>query len=451
MGAATQAAFLLFSEAPALLLAPFCGAIVDTLPRARVAAAADVLAALGALVVLVLMRAGSLGAPVLLAAAAWASACNAMHWPAFVLLLRDLESTKSVPPESDGQPPGQARPKISEGGISAAAEQKTGAAAQLSSTEPTADTSTSAAKRTGMAEAAPALSMLIAPLLSAYMTQAYGLDAAFYWVFGTCALSTLLLMLHPQLMPSATNPAESAMAAVSGASSMSVVSRTLRRLIADGAEAAQLLWQRRPLRNLFGLTVAGFLASGVVQVMMVPLVLATAPAVTLGWVLTLSGTGSIVGAALLWGTGLPKSVPPHVSLLAIFAGQGMLLILCGALPHPTVTWSVAFSYMLFLPALRGARQVLLERLAPAHALGRLLAIQRALLQACLPLAAMLAAPLSLALQSPLQTVPFFAAMPAPAASALFMLAGVGCVATALAYGFTGALSDTTTRRHKKAE
>jgi hypothetical protein len=280
--------------------------------------------------------------------------------------------------------------------------------------------------------------MLVAPLLSAYMTQAYGLDAAFYWVFGTCALSTLLLMLHPQLWLSATKPAESATAAVTGASRMSVVSKTLRRLIADGTEAAQLLWQRRPLRNLFGLTVVGFLASGVVQVMMVPLVLATAPAVTLGWVLTLSGTGSIVGAVLLWKMGLPKSVPPHLSLLAIFAGQGMLLILCGALPNPTITLGVAFTYMLFLPALRGARQVLLERLAPAHALGRLLAIQRALLQACLPLAAMLAAPLSLALQSPLRTVPFFAAMPAPAASALFMLAGVGCVATAVAYGFSSA-------------
>ena len=140
-----------------------------------------------------------------------------------------------------------------------------------------------------------------------------------------------------------------------------------------------------------------------------------------------------------------------MSLLFIFGGQGVLLIVCGALPHPNMTLAVAFAYMLFLPALRGARQVLLEQLAPDSALGRLLAIQRALLQACLPLAALVAAGLSLALQTPLQRVPFFAAMPAPAASALFMLAGAGCVGTALACGLSGALAPDVDADGEKAD
>lgn len=271
-----------------------------------------------------------------------------------------------------------------------------------------------------MMEAAPALSMLVAPWLATLLLDWAGIDAIFAWVFGTCAVSSGLLLAYTKW---ARPPAKT----ITVTTSAEPPILTWDTLLHRARTGVALIFSQPDLRRLFAVTTVGYLAVGLVQVAMVPVVLAIGTPHDLAWVLTLSGGGAAIGSLVLY------AAPPVARVLVgpgalttISVIQGILLALCGLTQSVTVLLSMAFAYMLLLPALRGARQSILEAVAPPDHLGLLLAVQKGLLQACVPLAAAFA---GVALSLAQQVVDFSTWLPglkAPDASLLFVGAGLAC-------------------------
>lgn len=163
-------------------------------------------------------------------------------------------------------------------------------------------------------------------------------------------------------------------------------------IIADAAESWGFLRERKGLLALLGLLFAGFFSSGLIQVLMTPLVLNFASPTVLGAVMTLSGLGAMFGAV-----GLTMYKRPilnnAVVVLYGFMFQGALLVACGWQPNATIILSVAFLYMSIIPVVRSCREAIWLTKTPESMQGRVLALQRGIGQVALPLAAVIAGPL----------------------------------------------------------
>jgi predicted MFS family arabinose efflux permease len=137
--------------------------------------------------------------------------------------------------------------------------------------------------------------------------------------------------------------------------------------------------------------VSGYVAVGMVQLLMMPLVLSTSSPQVLGWILTLSGMGSIAGL------GLPQLLPirTHAGeiLINLTLFQAVMLVVCGLFPQPTLLLAFAFLYMVVIPTVRSCRTALVNQHIPAGMVGRALAMQKGLMQACVPLAAVFCGPM----------------------------------------------------------
>lgn len=381
------------AELPPLLLSPLAGAAADSAHAAgrrsllRVLVGADMASALGAAVLLQLAASASPSAATLASviASAWMASCGAVQWPAFVLYHRRLA------PEQG------------------------------------------AAERSGLTEAVPALAMLIAPPLAALFGNSVILSVA--WVVLSCALSSALLLWYPGLQTPETAAVES---------TTTPSSQSFSAMWQQAREGLAMVAREPALTALFVLTAVTYLASGIVQVTMVPLVLALGSPNDLALVLTLSGAGSIVGAGLLYKFGLPsRGVFSHPAwlLLLFSAAQGVLLVLCGLASQLATILFAAATYMLLLPSVRGARQALLEQMSPEGALGRLVSMQKGLLHACLPLAASGAGAAAVLLQPWLAGRPnsWITSFAAPEASVLFVVAGLTCVVLPVTLAVRGTL------------
>ena len=170
------------------------------------------------------------------------------------------------------------------------------------------------------------------------------------------------------------------------------------------------------------------MAVGMVQLLMMPLVLSTSSPQVLGWILTLSGMGSIAGL------GLPQLLPVRTHageiLVNLTLFQAGMLVVCGLFPQPTLLLAFAFCYMVVIPTVRSCRTSLVNQHIPAGMVGRALAMQKGLMQACVPLAAIFCGPMNDAIAQYTPQLSKFLPMdhPAPATGTMF---GVGAVLLAL--------------------
>jgi hypothetical protein len=202
----------------------------------------------------------------------------------------------------------------------------------------------------------------------------------------------------------------------------------LGQLTADATAVLRVLWHRPALLAAAWLTFAGYLASGMVQLLMVPLVLATSAPTVLGWILTLSGLGSIAGLALPGQ--LPLATRSADVLFSTHVAQGALLVACGAVPEATVLFLFAFLFMAMIPTVRACRLSLIHTHMPPEMVGRTLAMQKALMQICVPLAAASARSLTTVAETWGPWV--LPGHPAPAPGLLFAATGVALAASAFA-------------------
>jgi len=278
-----------------------------------------------------------------------------------------------------------------------------------------------------LSEALPAVSMLLSPAIAGAVLAWGGLKSIFVAEFVTFIFASVVTFLTKF-------PASHDMSSPGGLLRMKAC-----EVWSDTQEAWHFIMGRPGLVGLIGLLAAGQLSSGMVQVLMMPLILSFAPPSTLGSVLTLSGLGALVGAGVLGTVNVPPRYRGHTVLGAFFC-QGLLLAACGLRPNAAVILGVAFGYMAMIPVSRACRVAIWQCKTPAGMQGRVFALQKGLQQFSLPLAAILAGPLADAAEPLLMPDGALAASagawvgtgPGRGTALLFVLLGLGNALVAVA-------------------
>jgi hypothetical protein len=216
---------------------------------------------------------------------------------------------------------------------------------------------------------------------------------------------------------------------------------TVAQLWLDALVAWKFICQRPALLALLGLLICGHFASGLIQMLFVPLVLNIASTDALGNVLTCSGCGAIVGSLLLAAYGRPITHKSQV-VLWTFGLQGLLLMALGLQPNLTLIFAVAFLYMASIPVARTCREAIWQTKTPPEMQGRVFALQRGLSEVAMPTAAILAGPLADLVFEPLLASEqaalgsslgrYIGVGPGRGSALFFLVIGLGNVALALA-------------------
>jgi MFS family permease len=287
-GSSTQFALVtFFSEMPSILLSPFTGSLVDSVPRKQLMIMADAVAAAATFILFLLHSAGLLSVSHIYLANIVGSVCNSIQWPAFISTVSMMVEKKDL------------------------------------------------VKVNGWNQAANGMSMLLAPLLAGYLVndlKPAGLRTVFFIEFLTFALACVITL--GTAIPSAS--AETNEKAKEPSRPGSFISYLWQQTL-----SAWSFISARPglLALLFLLSQTMFL-SGMVQVLMTPLVLGFSTPLMLGNVLTFSGIGAMLGFALpaLWGG--PK-VRKTWGVLGCVGVQGVLLAGVGL--YRSVPWVLFIS------------------------------------------------------------------------------------------------------------
>lgn len=132
--------------------------------------------------------------------------------------------------------------------------------------------------------------------------------------------------------------------------------------------------------------------TGVVSVLVTPLVLAFAPVAILGTVLSIGGSGMLVGSLVMsvWG-GAKRRIYGVLSFTLL---GGLCILLAGLRPSVPVFFFAVFLYFFGLPIINGSSQVIWQNKVAPAVQGRVFAVRRMIAWASLPLAYLVAGPLA---------------------------------------------------------
>jgi hypothetical protein len=212
-------------------------------------------------------------------------------------------------------------------------------------------------------------------------------------------------------------------------------------LLREAAVGWQYLRARSGLTALLLLFASINFLVALVNVLYIPLVLSFGSPVTLGAVLTIGGTGMIVGSVAVMSLGVPKRKVPAIMGL-IFLG-GVVIALTGVRPSAVLIGACGFVMMCVLPILQSTSQTLWQIKVAPDVQGRVFALRRMLAQASLPAAYLVAGPLADGLFEPLladggplavSLGPWIGAGPGRGIGLMFMLMGsLGCLLAMAGY------------------
>ncbi|MBW4629445.1 MAG: MFS transporter [Brasilonema octagenarum HA4186-MV1] len=156
---------------------------------------------------------------------------------------------------------------------------------------------------------------------------------------------------------------------------------------------------------------------GVVSVLVTPLVLAFASATVLGTVLSIGGSGMLVGGLVMSAWGGPKK--RILSVFGFTLSGGLSILLAGLMPSVPVFFATAFIYYFGVSMINGCDQAIWQsKVAPAVQ-GRVFAVRSMLALASLPLGYLIAGPLVDQVFEPLLAVS------GPLAGSIGRIIGVG--------------------------
>jgi MFS transporter, DHA3 family, macrolide efflux protein len=132
--------------------------------------------------------------------------------------------------------------------------------------------------------------------------------------------------------------------------------------------------------------------TGMVEVLLTPLILSFATPLELGGVNSAGAGGLLLGglALALWG-GPRRRV---IGILAILSVQAMILFLGGIQPSISLISLASFAFMFTLPFVNGFNQAILQSKVAPEVQGRVFAVAGMIAAASLPLASLIAGPLA---------------------------------------------------------
>jgi MFS family permease len=132
--------------------------------------------------------------------------------------------------------------------------------------------------------------------------------------------------------------------------------------------------------------------TGMVAVMLTPLVLNFATAAELGVVVSAGAAGSFVGGLLISAWGGPERRLPMV--FGVFATGAAMLTLVGLVPSPTWVAVGYFGFMFCFPIAQSCNEAIWQVKVPPELQGRVISIRRAIATASMPIAYLLCGPLA---------------------------------------------------------
>ncbi len=150
--------------------------------------------------------------------------------------------------------------------------------------------------------------------------------------------------------------------------------------------------RRRGLLALLILFAGTNFSTGIMFVLLTPLVLSFGSAKELGIVMSIGAGGFLSGSVAMSIWGGPKR---RVNGIICFLGlQATILLLGGVRPNVPLVASAAFVYMFITPLTNGTSQVIWQSKVAPDVMGRVFAIRRLVAASTLPLAYLLAGPLA---------------------------------------------------------
>ena len=328
-GSVTQFALISLSTTlPLITISPLAGALVDRWDRRWVMILSDSGAGLSTLALTLLLVTGRLEIWHIYLATAVSSALSAFQWPAYI-----ATTTLLVPKQYLD-------------------------------------------RASGMTQLGSAVSRLISPVLGGVLLVTIQLQGVILLDFATFlfALVTLLSVRFPKAKATAGSK--------SGKGS----------LLREIAYGWTYITDRPGLLGLVIFFVAMNFLAGVVEVLVTPLVLSFASATTLGTVLSIGGSGMLIGSLVMSTYGGPQQ---RINTVFGFMLLGGLCILAAGLrPSVPLFALAAFLFFLGLPLINGSSQVIFQRKVVPDVQGRVFALNDALAGASLLLAYGIAGPLA---------------------------------------------------------
>ncbi len=328
-GSATRFALItLMTTLPGILLSPIAGALVDRWDRRRAMILSDMGAGCATLVLALLFWHDRLELWHIYLLLTLSSAFGSLQWPAF-----SAATTLLVPREHLG-------------------------------------------RAAGLAQMGQAVSGLLAPVLAGALVVSIGLKGVLLIDFATFLVSVAtLLSVH---VPRAEVTAEGLAARGS--------------LLSEAASGWPFIRQRPGLLSLLILLAATNLSMGMMQVLVTPMVLSFTSAAVLGRVLSVAGSGMLVGSLLMsvWG-GPARRVSGILGFLLL---QGAILVVGGLWPSAILIAAAGFVFMFTMPVLLGCSQALWQSKVEPDLQGRVFAVRRMVAWSTLPLSYLMAGPLA---------------------------------------------------------
>ncbi|MEH1790841.1 MFS transporter [Nostoc sp.] len=328
-GSVTQfGLILLFAMLPGILISPVAGALIDRWNRRFCMILSDSGAALSTLAIALLLFADKLEIWHIYLASAVSSAFTAFQWPAYA-----AATTLLVPKQLLG-------------------------------------------RANGMVEAAEAAAEILSPAIAGVLIANIKIQGIIFIDFATFVFSviTLLCVHFPEVRTITEGKAGK------------------EPLLREAAFGWTYITARSGLLALLVFIAAVNFLTGVVNVLVTPLVLAFAPVTVLGTVMSVGGSGMLIGSLLMsiWG-GVKR---PIYAVLSFTLLGGLSIMFAGLRPSIPVFFVTAFLYFFGLPIINASSQVIWQKKVAPDIQGRVFAVRRMIAWGALPLAYLLAGPLA---------------------------------------------------------
>lgn len=378
--ATTFANMVFFSTLPRIILTPFAGALVDRWNRKLVMMISDLAAGLTTIILLFLVRANSLEIGMVYALAAFSSAFESFQWPAYSSAITQLVDKKHY------------------------------------------------SRTNAMLEMARNGSGVVAPLLAAALLAPIGIEGIMLIDIATFTAAIGALAVVPIAQPA---PSETGKQASGGLLKEMVYGF---RFIAGSSSWLGLQANFFLINVLLGLGAA----------IRTPMILARTgnDEVLLGTVLSIAAAGSIAGSVIrsAW-EGPQRKI--HGVLIGLALGSIGLAV--QGLGRDLIVWAVGgFVLFFFLPLANASLQSIWQSKTPPDVQGRVFAARRLIGQGSLPLAMLVAGPLSDLLAEPAMAVngalaPVFGGLvgtgPGAGMSLIILLAGAAGIVMPFVAGY----------------
>ncbi|HZI15925.1 MAG TPA: MFS transporter [Myxococcus sp.] len=228
----------------------------------------------------------------------------------------------------------------------------------------------------GMIELALNLGHLIGPGAAGYLVLRLGLPGILLIDLVTFLFSALILLgvVFPRLDGDATGGTERA------------------SLWGEMTRGWAFIRERPGLRGLLQFVAVSNLFTGLVMVLITPLVLSFADTATLGWVVSFSGLGMLSGGLVMGAWGGPRRRVTGMLGFRLLCGSALFV---AALPvDALLVAGAAFAFMFTIPVILGCSQAIWQSKVPSGLQGRVFAVRRMIALSAPPAAALLAGPLA---------------------------------------------------------